>query len=693
MPPPVRAPRALLPALLLGAFAFACGTFPGAASWPTGPLGQALLLVAAAAGLAEAGDPLRLGPAGRWLALATLVAVAGSALASPVPRAGRTALALLPAFLLLPAAAARAFASENGKRVALALWSAVVAAVGLAGLADAARSGAHRAAAPLGHHNLLGAFLVVTLPVALLSLRARGPERGLAALALAAGGGALVATRSLSALAAAVVVAALAVPRLGRARHLVAGLALLAAGLATPRAAAVLGGSDPSLAARRVYAEAAVAGFAERPLLGWGPGATPWRLAGFVRPLPGVSPPGELVGEAHSLPLGLLFELGGTGSLLAAGVGALFALRRVRERASARDLGLADAGLLGLVGGAVAGLGDAWLAVPALPVALALSAGAALGGGARHAVPPRRGPALVAIGLLLAGAAALARPALAWRAWGEATRARDRSGAAAALARAAALDPDFPLYRARWAWTSEAPAPERARAALDAAASAGGVAPLWLRAGSVAWEAGERGAARAALSRALALDPLSGMAPFLLFMASEGTDTDCAARALAAEPRLGAATAWRARPQERERASWRLRRWPGIEIGWRASLRDRLADHPPAQWEVGEEVDLVVEVDVTPALASSLHLFRRAPLPADVARVRLDRGAVRRLAGLPAAAELPTSSPAAFPIGRCAPADVGTPAPPSLPGDPLFRDGFETGDPRRWVGVDEPSPD
>ena len=42
MPRPMRGLRILLPALLLAAFAFACGSFPGAASWPAGPLGQAL---------------------------------------------------------------------------------------------------------------------------------------------------------------------------------------------------------------------------------------------------------------------------------------------------------------------------------------------------------------------------------------------------------------------------------------------------------------------------------------------------------------------------------------------------------------------------------------------------------------------------------------------------------------------------
>jgi len=692
MPRSMPALRSLLPAALLGAFAFACGTFSGGAAWPWGPAGQLLLLAAALAGLGAAADPLRLGAAGRLLPLALLATVAASVVASPVPRAGRLALALLPAFGLAAAAAARVLEDAVARRGALAAWSLVVAAVGVVGLADAVRSESHRAALPLGHHNLLGAWLVVALPLALLSLRERGTPRWLAGAALLTGGGALVATRSLSALAAAGAVALLAAPRLGRARHLVAGLALLGAGLAVPRVEAILAGGDPSWAARRVYAEAAIRGFAARPLLGWGPGSTPWRLAEFLRPVPAINPPGELVGEAHSLPLALAFELGAGGLALASTLLLLFAWRRGSERATARDRGLLEAGLLGVLGGALAGLGDAWLAVPALPVALALAAGAAMAGGASPRPATSRAIRLAAAGVLAAAALFLLRPALAQREWARAVRAGDRGAVAAALARARALDPGLPLYAARWSWIAEAPAAERSGVALAAAEAAGGVAPLWLRAAAVAWEAGDRHGARRALARALALDPLSGAAPFLLFVASEGTDTDCAARALAAEPRLGAATAWRARPGDRARASWRLRRWPGIEIGWKAALRDRLADFPPSAWEESQEVDLVVEVDVTPALASSLHLFRRTPLPADVARIRLDRGAVRRLGGVPSAAELPTSSPAAFPLDRCAPADVGTPAPPAPPGDPLFRDGFESGDPRRWLPVDEPSP-
>ena len=530
---------------------------------------------------------------------------------------------------------------------------------------------------------------MIALPLALLPLRERGVPRWLAGAALLAGGGALAATRSLSALAAVGVVLLVAAARLGRARHLAAGVALLGAGLGVPRIQAILAGGDSSWAARRVYAEAAVAGAFERPLLGWGPGSTPWRLAAFLRPVPGINPPGELVGEIHSLPLALAFELGALGLVLVLGCLVVFARQRLRERAAARDRALLDAGLLGLLGAALAGLGDAWLAVPALPVALALAAGAAVAGGAAPRPAPSRPAALVAAALLAASALALVRPALAMREWARAVRAPDRTGVVAALERARALDPDFPLYGARWAWTAEAPVAQRASVALAAARAADGVAPLWLRASSVAWEAGEHAAARHALERALALDPLSGAAPFLLF-AGTGTATECAARALLAEPRLAAAVLWRAYPRERERTRERVGRWPGVQAGWRATLVGALEDDRPKSWPEGEEVDLAVEVDVTPALASSLHLFRRTPLPADVARIRLVRPAVRRFA-FPAAAELASSAPAAFPPGSCAPADFGTPA-AAPPGEPLFRDGFETGDPRRWRLGEEQGP-
>lgn len=681
-------PIALLPAALLALFAFACGGFASAAGWPAGPVGAALLLALGAVGTREASDPLRLGRA-RGLVPALWLAVALSVALSPVPRAGWTALALLPALLMLPAVVGRGLADPARRRGALAAWSVVVTAVGAIGLHGVLFIGDPRAARPLGHHNLLAAFLVVTLPVALLGLRERGGPRVAAAAAGLAGLGALAATRSLGGLAAATVVALLAAPRLGRARHLVAGAALLAIAALVPRGAAILTGADGSGAVRRGYAAAALAGWWQRPVTGHGAGSTPWRLAEWMRPVPGVHPPGELVGETHSLPLALLFELGALGAALACAVAVAFVLRRWRDRAGAADPGLLDAGLLGVAGGLVASLSDAWLAVPALPVALAASAGAALAGAGRPAVASPRSVRALALGVLVVGAAALVRPALAWRAWESARTAPDWRETGRRLAHAVRLDPSFPLYRARWAWTADRPAAERAAAALEAARAAGGVAPLWVRAGSTAFEAGDSAGARAALERAMALDPLAPTAPFLLHVASGGAQIECAARAMLSEPRLAAATAWRGFPRQRERAFELVRGWPGIDAGWRRAFHQRALAIGTIPF-AGDEVDLAVEVDRTSALAMSLHLFRRSPLRGEVSRIRLDSGMARELR-LPSAATLATSSAAAFPRESCAPEGVVWPERP-MRDRPVFEDSFETGDAGRWVMRDLPEP-
>jgi hypothetical protein len=252
-----------------------------------------------------------------------------------------------------------------------------------------------------------------------------------------------------------------------------------------------------------------------------------------------------------------------------------------------------------------------------------------------------------------------------------------------ALAAATRLDPAFPLYAAADAWQGAQPLEVRARAALAAAESAGGVAPLWLRAGTLAFEAGDRAASRRAFARALALDPLSGVAPFLLFVAGGGVEVDCAARAMLAEPRLAAAVWWRAFPRERQRAVERVVEWPRVDAGWRGEFRDLAAVTRP---EPGgrDEIDLVVEVDRDPRLSLALHLFRRDPLPTELARVRLDLPAARRI-DLPPASELPLAAPAAFPHQRCAPVSLFAPPPAADPGEILFRDSFETGDLRRWT--------
>ncbi len=667
-------PMSLLPALLLACFAFWCGTFPGSAAFPAAPAGEGLVLVAALVGAARWRDPLGLGRAGRWLVAALIAASALSLWASPVARAGRVGLCVLPAYLLLAPFVERCWSTERRRALGLQAWSAVVAATALWAILEQARQGTSRTAMPLGHHNLLAAFLVVTLPLAVLSLRRRGPGRWLAAVAAVAGVVALVESRSFLAGGALALLALAGAARFARARQLVVGLALLGLALLVPRATAIVRGEDSSASARRVYLRAGWEGMLERPVVGWGPGSTPWTLALHLRPEPGVNPPGEVVGEMHSLPVALAYELGLPGCALALGVVSLFLFRRWRGRRAGVDRGLAEAGLAGVAGFLLTSLGGAQLSVPALPLAVLLAAGAALCG-SRPAVEEsvsqradgRRGRGVfgvLPVGLYAAAASLLLLPiARAQAFYDRAATLRVRDQAAPLMARAVALDPGLPLYRARWAWSSEAPVGERAESAIAAARAARGISALWLRSAALALESGRLDLVREASERALALDPLSAFAPFQLATlggaaGSPFGDVDCAARAMLAEPRLAAASAWRGRERVRQRALARLEHWPGVDAGWRAEmlrLAGQVAPASPAPGAPpGDEVELAAQIDTTPALSVSLHLFRRSPWPADVARIRVDRAGVRTMK-LPSAAAIADSSPLAFPRDGCAP--------------------------------------
>src|SRR5581483_8234681 len=124
-------------------------------------------------------------------------------------------------------------------------------------------------------HNLLAAWLVILLPLAVLPAREPGPWRflGIAAGGLAAG--TVLASRSLAGCAALGVAALLAFGfRTGRSRQRQAWLALLAAALLVslvqlPRVLRIAAGADPSAQARGAYLAAGVRGFQARPLLGW----------------------------------------------------------------------------------------------------------------------------------------------------------------------------------------------------------------------------------------------------------------------------------------------------------------------------------------------------------------------------------------------------------------------------------------
>src|SRR5882724_16363 len=189
----------LLPALLAALSAVWCGTFSGGAGWAGGAAAVALplvLLVVAGSGSGDGGDPLRLGRAGRLLPAALWIAVAASAWASPVPRAGRFAVVLLPAYLALPGAVARCWPTETARRIGLWALSGVVGGVALLSLAGIVLRHTGRASLPLGHHNLLAAWLVILGPIALLPARETGGGRGLGWGSGALGAAAVLASRS-----------------------------------------------------------------------------------------------------------------------------------------------------------------------------------------------------------------------------------------------------------------------------------------------------------------------------------------------------------------------------------------------------------------------------------------------------------------------------------------------------------------
>ncbi|HVS00596.1 MAG TPA: O-antigen ligase family protein [Thermoanaerobaculia bacterium] len=603
-----------LPALLLALFGLWCGTFEQGATFPGWTAACAALLGTLLWAGADWQDPLRLGAAGRFLPPALWIAVAASGWASPVGRAGKVGILLLPALLLLPGVVARCWRPRTAP--GLRAVAAVVAAASLWALIDAGVRGG-RAAMPLGHHNLLATWLVILLPLAVMPVRDRGAWRVLGWSAGALGVAAVLASRSLLGTAALVVEAGLAlgaVRRWRRVRRVMIPIVLAGIALQAPRLARVLEGEDPSAHTRAIYYEAAWEGLRARPLLGWGPGSTAWTAAAFFDPVPGARPAREVVGELHSLPLHLAYETGWTGLLLALATVALFVWRRLRELRRSPDP-MAVAGLIGLAGAGVAFLGTGALYVTALPVALAVAAGATIREPGRGSMPVRVYALAAAFALLPAGLAL-------WH--------YER----AELTRAAELDPRFPLYRMRLALQNG-----DARAALAAAEDGQAVVPFWLIAG-VLGDAAGRPWAGAALARACALDPLDGLPPFYLMLADPAAVEAPlhGAHALLAEPRLIAAAAWEDHPELLARTLETVRAWAGVNPGWREAL---IAAAPQAGQ--GAPGELALEIDAVPSLSLSLHAFRRRPRPTVWPLVTVHREAAERLR-VPPATVLPGTS-------------------------------------------------
>lgn len=637
----------LVPSLLLALFGAWCGTFAWGASSPAAVASAFSLLGVLFWSGVPWRDPLRLGATGRLLPPALWVAVAASCWASPVPRAGWTAVLLLPAFFGIPAVVERCWRLEADRRLGLRALALTVAGISLWALLDWMFLGSPRAAMPLGHHNLLAAWLVILLPLAALPAREPGWWRFSGIMAVGLAVLAVLASRSLlgfAALAVEILVtfAARNPNRQRRVWAVLLALALLVSFLQLPRILRIVSGQDPSAQARGSYWAAAVHGLQAAPLLGWGPGSAAWTAAAFLDPVPGVNPWGEAVGELHSLPLQIGYELGFTGLALVLGLAVLFFARRVGDREEGRAPALLSAGVLGLGGGALASLGSGAVAVTALPLAAAVAAGAALAGSGRgksrvsSAIPTR----IYAVLALLALSPLLLAQWHYDRAVTADTSQIPKQGqvAEAELEAATRLDSSFPLYPMRLALLQARDPkrqPEAAELALRAAWKGVAVPPLWLVAG-IQGQAARRPWASFTLERACVLDPLNPFAPFYQMLAAP--DPVYGAQALMAEPRLLAALFWERRPDLRRRVLESVRSWPGVDAGWKEAL---LAVPPSAPGGPVSRVALLIDAEEGQTL--SLPVFRRRPWPTQWELIEVRESAVEKIQVPPADASKGTS--------------------------------------------------
>lgn len=631
----------LLPALFLALLTLWSGTFAGGATSLGAMSAHAALLAFCLLAGSRWRDPLALGRWNRWLVPGWILATVASWWAGPAHRAGILAVLLLPAFLLIPSAVANAWSNARRRQRGVAGVCLLLGLVAVVALLRWWLQGSPRAAMPLGHHNLLAGWLILTWPVGLVPLRRAGAWRAIAAIVAAVSVVALAASSSFLAACAFLIQALAAAAWWKRARPWLAlallvvwigpALAAREGGQTTAssrsstqlhRAREVVSGTDRSASARVVYARAGWEGFARRPLLGWGPGSTPWTVTRFVRPVSGLNPPSEIVGDLHSLPVQVAYELGLVGISLSGAILAVFAVRRYREFYRATDRILLRAACLGLVGGAVFSLGNSSSSILALPAAVAVLAGAALASG-----PPQqlsRGALSLGLGLFyVAPVVLLLLPyELAHLHYQRATTAPDPERALTAIRRAAEIDPRFPLYRARAAWLAadlHGVDRETAANARRAAEQGHELALLWLVAGAMAIDVGEPWAPEA-LNRARRLDPLSPLPAFHLLRARPFSRdaVDLGRFATTTEPRLVAAVFWERYPEI----------WARVAEGaaGEALTGDSAPPRPGASSPgnaIGPTVLLALTMDARPALSFSLFAFRRSPWPADVAPVEL----------------------------------------------------------------------
>jgi hypothetical protein len=187
--------------------------------------------------------------------------------------------------------------------------------------------------------------------------------------------------------------------------------------------------------------------------------------------------------------------------------------------------------------------------------------------------------------------------------------------------------------------------------ALSAARDAQGVGLLWLAAGILGRADGEVWAP-AAFEQGCSLDPLSPLPPFyLMASAPEAAGAPrLGARALLAEPRLMAATFWEGREPLFRAVLEEVRRWPGVDAGWKVALL-RAAPGPEDRRGAMVREELTIDAGGF-AQASSLHLFRRLPWLARWQLIRLRQSLLAPI-GMPPATSLESTDARPFAKGTC----------------------------------------
>ena len=327
---------------------------------------------------------------------------------------------------------------------------------------------------PLGHSNYTAGLMLLGLPWLLLAAwRDRGLKRTIAAIAAGLALVNLFTSGSRGGLLglAALGVAGVAVARLGWKRIIIVALGAVALAtllaVANPRIRGLLQPADPmaepniSTIQRSAMTQAGTMMGRNRPLLGWGPGATPLAYPRYRQALVGGA---EDVLQLHNTPVQLWAETGAAGLLVALGLAVLVAGHWRREPVAA----------ITLVGYAVFALTDYQLDVPIFAATLTALAALLVPPVAASASPRARwlvaGLTVLALGLIAGLGARDRAPALNTEALALARDPAQHDRAVALLRQSLTLNPNQEIAHFNLGWLLVVSEPAKAEQHFLAAA-------------------------------------------------------------------------------------------------------------------------------------------------------------------------------------------------------------------------------